>query len=238
MIEAKIERAGANDVKSRLATFTAEIDRLSMINAQLSKEVEDIRRESAGSELKVVEFEKNIEALVQDNELLNVALDSKQTELVLLQRQLGQGTPKNRGTRPLAASTSRTIRPPSRGSDVTPLPSRSLSKSISHTALRPHSRASSVSATPTPSGSNLTTPRSRSVVTPTPMPLGASSKHNRTPDRKMASRKTVNLDQQSTIKPGLNRRSSLPVMKGSTLDTARTGVSAMTRVGEEDEMDR
>jgi len=239
LVDVETERAGVSDVKSRLVTFTAEIDRLSMAHARSQKQVEDARRGSASLDIKVAELEKTVAGLLQDKELLNVALDSKQTEVVILQRQLGQGTPNAKG-RALAASTSRMIRTPN---DVTPVPSR-LSKSISHTSLQ-RSRAGSISAmsTPTPTISSTpapgqradqTTPRARAVVTPSPAPLGSSSRHNRAPVRGVATtgRKKISMD-QATSEPVMSRRTSLPVMKGSSIDLSR--LAGMGQVGEEDE---
>jgi predicted RNase H-like nuclease (RuvC/YqgF family) len=199
--EAEMEKASALDVRSRLNAFTSEIDRLSLSNAELRQEVENAKRGSSSLEIKLLDMAKKIDSLGDDKELLNVALDSKQTELVLLQRQLGQGTPKSRplSSTSLAASTSRLARPSMGGmGDVTPVP-KSLSKSVSHTSLRTHSRASSVSATPTPTPSALpqATARARAVVTPTPLPLGSSSRHNRTPERKAPVKKTVAVMQRS-----------------------------------------
>lgn len=192
--EAEMEKVSAADSKSRLQAFTVEIDRLSLSNAELKKEVDDTKRTSSSLELKLLEMGKKIATLEEDKELLNVALDSKQTELVLLQRQLGQGTPKTQ-SRPatLAASTSRLARPSmgmSTGGDITPVP-KALSKSVSHTSLRTHSRGGSVTSAPTPSTAGQATPRARPVTTPTPMPLGASSRHNRTPEKKALGKKMV-----------------------------------------------
>ena len=227
---AEMERANAIDAKSRLNAFTSEIDRLSLANAELKKEVDDIRRDSSSSNIKVIELEKTITSLEHDKELLNIALESKQTEVTLLQRQLGQGTPRPRSS--LIASTSRVTRP-SVG-DVTPVPTRMLSKSVSNNTTRPHSRASSVSATPTPIA-KVPAPRVR--ATPTPTPLGTSTRHNRTPEKRQGVRKVITSQSSvENVKPSLSRRSSLPVMKGSSVDLSRNKVSGqMDMVGEETE---
>lgn len=236
VMKAEMQKAEANDVKSRLSAFTSELDRVSLANAELRKEVDDVRRESSAVELKVVEAEKMIAQLEQDKELLNVALDSKQTELTLLQRQVHHGTPRPRQST-LAASTGRSARP-SGGLDVTPVPAKTLSKSMSQSSLR-HSRSGSVSSTPTPTSfGDSNTPRARAA--PTPTPLGASTRHNRTPEKRSGGRKAA-IDGSSgvtiQVKPSLSKRSSLPVMRGSSLDLGSGRVSEeMTRVGEEEEV--
>lgn len=231
MIEAEVEKATSSDLRSRLSTYTAEVDRLSLANAELKKQVEDVRRGSASSGIRLVELEKRVELLQEDKELLNVALESKELELTLLQRQLGKGTPATR-PKSLAASTSRLSRPSA--ADATPMSTRHLSKSVSHTSLRAHVRAASVCATPTPLSSGLTTPRARAVVTPSPMPLGASSKHNCVPGRKPPAKK-VSSGTAAMVTPVIGRRSSLPVLRGTSMDLGRSLGSEIGRVGEEDE---
>lgn len=237
----EMEKANGADVKSRLNAFTAEIDRLSLCNAELKKEIDDAKRGSSSIEIKLLDMGKTISNLEEDKELLNVALDSKQTELVLLQRQLGQGTPKPRPTS-LAASTSRIARPILGMGEVTPVP-KSLSKSVSHASLR-HSRGGSITATPTPSGSgSMATPRARAVVTPSPMPLGTSMRHNRTPEKRAPVKKVVPVTQGGAAgtsgKPTLGRRSSPPVMRGTSMDLGKKRMSGIVgQLGEEDETER
>ena len=115
---AESEKVSSTDVKSRLEAYLAQINRLSLVEASLKKELEDARRESSGSDLKVSDMEKRIQQLEEDKELLNVALESKQTEVVLLQRQRGPGsTPrsarKSVSGNSLSGSTSRPQRPTS-----------------------------------------------------------------------------------------------------------------------------
>lgn len=230
MLEAEMERATSGDLRSRLSTYTSEVDRLSLANAELKKEVEDVRRNSANGGIRLIELEKKAKTLQEDKEMLHVALESKEIELELLQRQLGRGTPAAR-TKSLAASTSRVTR-----ADVTPMPARKLSKSVSHTSLRAHARAASACATPTPvthSCSHLATPRARGFGTPSPMPLGTSSRHNQTPGPKVAAKRVTSGTPMVT--PVITRRSSLPVLKGSSMDLGRSVGPEMGCVGEEDE---
>ena len=188
VLQAEMERACAADVRSRLNTYLTEVDRLSLENAGMKKTVEDVRRDSAGMELKLLNMSRRIDTLEEDKELLNVALESKQTELVLLQR----GTPRSvKKDGQLAASTNRVQRVVQH--DTTPVPSRRLRTSMSHSSLRPVRRETIVPATPTRK---------------TDAPLSSSTRHNRTPERNVASIVTM------PSGPGLVRKSSLPVLKG------------------------
>jgi hypothetical protein len=86
LTDSETHKTIAADQKSRLETYLAELDRVKVSEAELRGKVSDLVRESSGHAIKTMELEKKIQALEEDKELLNVAVDSKQTELVLLQR--------------------------------------------------------------------------------------------------------------------------------------------------------
>lgn len=212
----EVEKSTSADLKSRLNTYTSEIDRLSLANANLTKTIEDIRRDSSTRELNSVDLEKKVASLEQDKELLNVALDSKQTELILLQRQLGTGTPRPQSSKglqgaSLAASTGRTNRA-SMSNDVTPMPTRRLSQSLSQSSLRTGgTKRDSLSSIP---ASPMVTPTQRARSSMTPTPLGPSVKHNRTPERRAAGKMGKPTTPTAPTVSQLGRRTSLPVLKG------------------------
>ena len=222
----EMEKASGADVKSRLEAYLVEMDRLSMSEAGLRKQLEDARRGSADTDLKFETLNKRIAVLEEDKELLNVALDSKQTELVLLQRQ---GT-----ARGLAVSTGR-----ARPKSVAETPTRqclasstSSATSTSVLSRRPssvistnHKRDSWIPRTPTtclPSTPTKQSPR-KTQSTPTTArarkaaPLGVSTRHNKTPEKPIV---------KIEVKSGLTRQTSLPVLKGNKAGELGRSVSS------------
>ena len=209
VLQAEMEKANATDAKSRLVAYLAEVDRLSLANATLKKEVEDAKRESADTEIKVVDLERKVERLQEDKELLNVAVESKQTELALLQRQLAQGqvTPRKTpgGPKPAPKSTAgRVVR--ANGLDVTPVPKR-LTTSTSLAALR-----AAAGTIPPPPALQPST-----KLPSTPTPLGASGRHNQSTNvqKALGPKKVVGAPSP------LSKRTSLPVLQNSTMDLSK-----------------
>lgn len=90
--EREMEKSRSGDVRSRLDAYLTEIDKLKVSEARLLAQVDDLHKRSAADGLAWAELEKKLEQAQEDKDLLNVALDSKQTELSLLQRQLGPTT--------------------------------------------------------------------------------------------------------------------------------------------------
>lgn len=177
VLDAEKHNAESADVRSRLEAYLCEIDRLKLSDASFRSEIDTLRRQSADENLKSSEMRKKLDRLEEDKELLNVALESKQHELILLQRQLGRGsgsvTPRTKERMAtLTASTGRVPYTPSSSSsgtaDVTPIPNRRLAASTSSSSN--HLRASHI--------------RRESSITSTPRPLASSTAYNRTPKKK------------------------------------------------------
>jgi hypothetical protein len=244
----EMSKTTSEDVKSRLNAYLVEIDRLSLKEAELGKVgkvIEDLRRKSADDEMKRTELQKRIEGLETDRELLNVALDSKQTELVLLQRATPTPTPRSTAKNGLTRSVSHlsTPTPVSRESGTTPMPTKRLSTSISTSDIsnlrsNQSRRDSSIFSTP----SNASTPRAKASA---PI-LGDSTRHNRRESsvggaaggvRKpvviQARRSTAGGAGGSVDVPSLGRKGSLPVLKGkssvelSRMDLARRSIGGV-----------
>ncbi|KAK8861600.1 hypothetical protein IAR55_002423 [Kwoniella newhampshirensis] len=221
VVEAESEKAYSRDSRSRLERYLCEIDELKLSETKLRSEVNDLRRDSATSEVKKVEFEKKILKLEEDKELLNVALESKTMELVLFQRKEKRTSGVSASTlmtraRPASAtmsmSTSKipTTPTPSTGLDATPLPKRlAASTSVSTSTMRAR-RDSFV----------LSGSTSR-------IPLGASTRHNKTPDITIsAGKKTVS----GSLEKSISRRSSLPVLvRKPSVQTSAEGGGAGQR---------
>lgn len=212
---------------SRLETFITELDRVALSETTLREEVAALRKKSASDEMSRMELKKHVARLENDKELLNVALESKQTELALATRKstraAGTVTPTTNRTssaRHLVSSTSKVQRPSAM--DETPTAARYLSSSTTSTtqsAMKASRRESSIIA-PSPAPSQRSTK---------PKPLGASTQHNRTPERQKSSALTAKIViSTSTSKPKVqssaasapgtqqhvvNRRSSLPVLR-------------------------
>ena len=195
------ERTRADDARSRVATYMSEIDRLKIVEVGLGKQVEDLRRVSSFDEFKRLELLKHLKDLEKDKDLLNIALDSKQTELILLQRSIRApdmtSRRDQRATTSLSAST-QGIKQMRSLADITPLPPRRLSTSISSTPV--HSKRDSIVPSPT-------TPRSK-----VRKPLSASTKQNMEGKANAAAEKSVVHKTSSNTKTGLTRRSSLPAL--------------------------
>ena len=240
LLAAEMEKANAGDMKSRAEAYMAEITRLSHFEANLRKEVEEVRKSSADSELKVQAMEKRVRVLEEDKELLNVALESKQVELTLLQRQLG--TTAGRGG--LTASTSKTIsrRPSSVLSNAS---TTTTSKRNSWIPPTPTRRGGTPTTTAIMNGGVPSTPSRSRVVgagngrceTPSTakakgkvQPLGTSTKHNKTPEKRISrgqlekaadGRNGENGGKNGVGNGGLTRQSSLPVLRRSAADSGR-----------------
>ena len=136
-----------------------------------------------------------------DKELWNVALESKQTELALAvsARIRHPSTPCTSSSRTMFSSTSRT----------------------SHADLTPRALASSTTST-----TSKATRRESSIINPSPtkrlVPLGSSTKHNKTPEKQKSSSMATKIvistskpkpKSQIPGSPVVTRRSSLPVLR-------------------------
>jgi hypothetical protein len=207
LIRAETEKAKADDLASRLGAFGSEVDRVTLSETRLREEVASLRSRSASDEITRIELEKQVARLEEDAELLNVALESKQTELALATRKTAKipSTPGTASSRTLYSSTSR----PAAAMDITPAP-------------RPLSSA----ATPRPAKRESMTIAQSPFGRPKANPLGSSNKHNRTPEKQKASLATSKIIiSTSTTKPKprtsvggqtqpvVSRRSSLPVLR-------------------------
>ncbi|KAK4688192.1 hypothetical protein P7C73_g1919, partial [Tremellales sp. Uapishka_1] len=253
VLKATTEMTGSEGVKSKLSTFGKEIDRLCMDREKLKNEVAELRAKSGMDGMQMNQLEVKFKRLEEEKELLNVALESKQIELALVQRKsrtipstpssrprdLVTPTPTNhhrnlatptltpgstssrRQTlvaftpRHLAASTSVTQQTPSRrsaGAEETPIASRRLSNSTS--IVHSVKRAVSVRREP------IAAPALARTV------LGSSTRQNA--DDSESTPKLFKV-----AKGGLYRRSSLPVLKRSSLSVPKERVSSLV---EEDEV--
>jgi DNA repair exonuclease SbcCD ATPase subunit len=231
----ELEKSVSSDARSRLETYLAEIDRLKVVEARLEAQVEDLQRRSAMEEVDKLEMGKQVSRLEEDKELLNVALDSKQTELVLLQRQLGQlGVARPGSTTPrtqrLAASTSRVPQTPCNVAG-TPAPRR-LSTSTAGSAMKSARRESSVV-----SNSSFIRPRQSSA---TRAVLGSSTRHNRTPEKARSGAQkdggaTTTASKIRSPSVGLRRQSSLPVLASHGALSGPMSLRRVTSLVEEEE---
>jgi myosin heavy subunit len=224
----ELEKSTSSDVRSRLDAYLAEIDRLKVVEARLLKQVEDLKRVSAMDEVKRVELNKKVEKLEEDKELLNVALESKQTELILLQRQAGPT-----GNRP----SSVTPRKQRLGESTTRVPQTPNAFSTPIREAKHLTTSTTVSTTKVRRESSVVGPSS--IARPTLASsartvLGASSRHNRTPERARAgvSHLGGGSGEAVTRKPaqgitvgGIKRQSSLPVLKSRMVSGTSTGIS-------------
>ena len=228
ILAAELEKTAAADIKSRSEAYMLEITRLSHSEASLRKEVEESRKMNADSELKFEALYKQIKGLEEDKELLNVALESKQVELTLLQRRfgLGNGATGGGGRTGLTASSSRSAnrRPSSvmfststtskRRSWIPPTPTRCGGAAITGVPSTP-TRSKAVGA------GRVETPGTAKAKF---QPLGASTKHNKTPEKRVV--RAAAMDTGAKVGNGasgrLTRQSSLPVLKRSTVDLARS----------------
>ncbi|WVQ74663.1 hypothetical protein IAR50_004266 [Cryptococcus sp. DSM 104548] len=217
VLEAESGKVSSQDSKWRIERYMADIDELKLSEAKLRTQVEELRRESAMGEVARVDLEKKIGDLKQDKELLNVALDSKQMEVVLLQRKEKHHAPTP--TRSAPRSTTSIVSPSASRIPSTPTPSSGLD----HTPL-PRRLTMSTSAAPA-----FTRPQSNTVAasrSSTRIPLGSSTRHNRVSDvSRMATGKppaVKAVEPMAETAKGVVRRTSLPVL------VARPGSAAGT----------
>ncbi|TYJ55847.1 hypothetical protein B9479_003499 [Cryptococcus floricola] len=209
VLEAESGKVSSQDSKWRIERYMADIDELKLSETKLRTQVEELRRQSAIGEFARVDLEKKVGKLEQDKELLNVALESKQMEVVLLQRKEKHRapTPTRSAPRPTHSALSDSISripptpTPSSGLDHTPLPRR-LATSISATPASPRPRSNTVAA---------------SRPSSTRIPLGSSTRHNRVSDvsRMAAAGKAPTAKQVEPAAEkgkGVVRRTSLPVL--------------------------
>lgn len=201
LVQVELEKSKAEDARSRLNAFGAEMDRVALSETRLKDEIASLRHQSASDEMVKMELEKKVQRLEDDKELLNVALESKQTELALVAsaRVRPPSTPCTSSSRTMFSSTSRT----------------------SHADITPRAIASSITST-----TSKATRRESSIINPSPTkrvaPLGSSTQHNKTPEKQKSSSMATKIV-ISTSKPKpksktineavVTRRSSLPVLR-------------------------
>lgn len=204
LVQVEMEKARAEDAKSRLNAFGAEMDRVALSETRLKDEIASLRQRSASDEMVKMELEKKVQRLEDDKELLNVALESKQTELALVvsARIRPPSTPCTSSSRTMFSSTSRASH------DVTPRALASSTTSIASTTAK-------------------ATRRESSIINPSPTkrlaPLGTSTRHNKTPEKQKSSSMATKIvistskpkpkSQIPISEPVVTRRSSLPVLR-------------------------
>ena len=213
ILQVEIEKTKAEDVRSRLKAYNNEMDRVALSETKLREEVAGLRHQSASDEMAKVELERKVKRLEDDKELLNVALESKQTELALVlsshKSVRPPSTPCTTSSRTLYSSTSRSVQS---HADITPRPLASSVASVTSKASRRESSIISQSPTKVSPGKKLA-------------PLGSSTRHNKTPEKQKASSmatkivistskpKALASVQLPSDQPVVTRRSSLPVLK-------------------------
>ncbi|WWC96945.1 hypothetical protein V866_003820 [Kwoniella sp. B9012] len=191
---------------SSLKAFINEINQLKLSETRLRNELHEVRQSSSEDILNMEELKKKLKGLEEDKELLNVALQSKELELALLNRS----STHSKRTVPFTPSTSSTIRgvgagnssvrnsmsystsripntpTPSTGMDNTPLPRR-LATSTSATSTSSsglgRSRRETIShlstvSTANSTGSALNRSRRDTISSSGRVALGNSTKHN------------------------------------------------------------
>jgi hypothetical protein len=202
LVQLEMEKSRAEDAKSRLNAFGAEMDRVALSETRLKDEIANLRHQSASDEMIKMELEKKVKSLEDDKELLNVALESKQTELALV--------------------TSARIRPPSTPCTASSRNMFSSTSRATHADVTPRALASSTTST-----TAKATRRESSIINPSPTkrlaPLGSSTKHNKTPEKQKSSAmatkivistsKPKNKSSLPVAEPVVTRRSSLPVLR-------------------------
>lgn len=191
--DSEVHKSTVWDLRSRLDAYLTELDRVKLSETTLQSQMTDLRRNSADDEMRRLELEKRIKALEADKELLNVALESKETELALTQRRVQRGEAGLAGSTPLrtaktgmsgSVSTSKIAR---RSDGTSPLSTgaKRLSTSLSTGAL---SSSKKMGPPTTPSA-----PRGRVRDA-----LGEATLHNtpaapRTPERIKAGKREITL---------------------------------------------
>lgn len=213
ILQVEIEKTKAEDAKSRLNAYNNEMDRVALSETKLREEVAGLRHQSASDEMTKVELERKVKRLEDDRELLNVALESKQTELALVMSSHKSvrppSTPCTTSSRTLYSSTSRSVQS---HADITPRPLASSVASVTSKASRRESSIISQSPTKLSPSKKLA-------------PLGSSTRHNKTPEKQkalsMATKIVISTSkpkarasvQLPSDQPVVTRRSSLPVLK-------------------------
>ncbi|WWC60331.1 uncharacterized protein I303_102902 [Kwoniella dejecticola CBS 10117] len=108
VIRMECEKQSDTDFQSRLIRFITVIDDLKLSETKLKNQVDLLRQSSAEETLKNETLQKRLRGLEEDKELLNVALESKEMELTLLQRNNIHS--HNQKKFPSTPSTSSTVR--------------------------------------------------------------------------------------------------------------------------------
>ncbi|KAE8539660.1 hypothetical protein D1P53_003594 [Cryptococcus gattii VGV] len=153
VLEAESGKVLSQDTKWRVDRYLTEIDELKLGETKLRSHVEQLRMELAMDEFKRIELERKVTKLEQDKELLNVALESKQTEVALLQRKEKHrsvaspsfSSAKVSHSSQLSVSTSRILATPTSGTGVNNAPptfrlATSIRKDMTAPKLNPASR--------------------------------------------------------------------------------------------------
>nr|KIR86891.1 hypothetical protein I308_02580 [Cryptococcus tetragattii IND107] len=130
VLEAESGKVLSQDTKWRVDRYLTEIDKLKLGETKLTSHVEQLRMELAMDEFKRIELERKVTKLEQEKELLNVALESKQTEVALLQRKEKHrsvaspsfSSAKAFHSSQLSVSTSRILATPTSGTGINNAP--------------------------------------------------------------------------------------------------------------------
>lgn len=129
VLEAESGKVLSQDIKWRVDRYLTEIDELKLGEKKLTSHVEQLRMELAMDEFKRIELERKVTKLEQEKELLNVTLESKQTEVALLQRKEKYrsvaspfSSAKAFHSSQLSVSTSRILATPTSGTGINNAP--------------------------------------------------------------------------------------------------------------------
>lgn len=196
VLEAESGKVLSQDTKWRVDRYLTEIDELKLGETKLTSHVEQLRMELAMDGFKRIELERKVTKLEQEKELLNVALESKQTEVALLQRKEKYrsvaspsfSSAKAFHSSQLSVSTSRILATPTSGTGINNAPptfrlATSIRKDMTASKLNAASR----------------------------LPLGASSRDNTVSDRSRVI-PTKAAREAEYAKKKVARRTSLPTL--------------------------
>lgn len=199
VLEVESGKVLSQDTKWRVDRYLTEIDELKLGETKLMSHVEQLRMELAMDEFKRIELERKVTKLEQEKELLNVALESKQTEVALLQRKEKHRSVASPSFSPakafhssqLSVSTSQNLATPTSGTGINNAPSTFCLA----TSIRKDMIASKLNAA------------SR-------LPLGASSRDNTVSDGSRVIPTKAAREAQYARKK-VERRTSLPTLARS-----------------------
>ncbi|WVQ64926.1 uncharacterized protein L199_003096 [Kwoniella botswanensis] len=181
---------------SSLKAFINEIDQLKLSEIRLRNELHEVRKSSSEDILDMEELKKRVKGLEEDKELLNVALQSKELELALLNRS----STHLKRTVPSAPSTSSTIRGIGVGNS-------SVRNSMSYSTSR-------IPNTPTPSTGMDNTPLPRRLATSTSATSSSAAALNRSRRETISHSSTVNTANSTGSALNRSRRDTISSSTG------------------------